>query len=335
MQTLKCAVTMGTQHQNYDKEFEAMREMGVEPVWFETEIDGTLDPQTVIHYCKGFDYVIAGGEIWSREVFEALKGTLRLLIRNGVGFDRVDVGAATELGIPCAIMPGGNADAVAETAVGMMLDLIRNISKINAMMHIGNGANAYYSTRSMWGKTIGLLGFGNIAKTVVRLLEPFHCEFIAYDVFHDESFAKEHHVTFGTFEEVLSISDFVSIHLPSTPSTRHLINRDSLALMKKDAFLINTARGAIVDTQALVNALKEGRIAGAGLDVFETEKGITDHVIGYQFMEMDNVIMSPHIASATFEAYSKMMYMGIDIIKAHMSGRPIPGLLNPDYISHR
>lgn len=329
-----CAVTMGTQHQSYEKEFACMREMGVEPTWFETEIDGSTDPEVVIRYCKGFDYVIAGGEIWNRQVLEALKGDLKLLIRNGVGYDQVDVQAATELSIPVAIMPGANAGAVAEMAVAMMLDVIRNVSKINKLMHQGNSTDSYYSTNSLWGKTVGLLGFGNIAKNVVRLLQGFDCKFIAYDIFHDEAFAKQYGVTFGTMEEVLRESDVISVHLPSLPETHWTINRDTLAMMKPTAILINTSRGALVCADDLAEALKNGRIAGAGLDVFEAERG-DSRPMGYQFLGMENVILTPHVASATFEAYSVMMYRGIESIRCHMEGKPIPGLLNPDYIKHQ
>jgi phosphoglycerate dehydrogenase-like enzyme len=330
----KCAVTMGTQHQSYEKEFAAMREMGVEPHWYETEIDGSLDPEVVIRYCKGYDYVIAGGEIWNRQVLEALKGDLKLLIRNGVGYDQVDVQAATELGIPVAIMPGANAGAVAELAVAMMLDLIRNVSKINNMMHQGNSTDSYYSTNSLWGKTVGLLGFGNIAKNVVKLLQGFDCKFIAYDIFHDEAFAKQYGVTFGTMEEVLRESDVVSVHLPALPETHWTINRDTLAMMKPNAILINTSRGALVCADDLAEALKKGQIAGAGLDVFEGERG--DALpMGHQFLGMENVILTPHVASATFEAYSIMMYRGIESIRCHMEGKPIPGLLNPDYVKYQ
>lgn len=330
----KCAVTMGTQHQSYEKEFDDMRKIGVEPTWYETEINGSTDPELVIRYCKGYDYVIAGGEVWNRQVLEAVKGDLKLLIRNGVGYDKVDVQAATELGIPVAIMPGANAGAVAELAVAMMLDVIRNVSKMNAMMHQGNSTDSYYSTNSLWGKTVGLLGFGNIAKNVVKLLQGFDCKFVAYDIFHDEAFAKQYGVTFGTMEEVLRESDVVSVHLPALPETRWTINRETLAMMKSSAILINTSRGALVCADDLAAALKNKQIAGAGLDVFEGERG-DDRPMGYQFLGMDNVILTPHIASATFEAYSVMMYRGIESIRCHMTGEPIPGLLNPDYVKYQ
>lgn len=329
----KCAVTMGTQHQSYEKEFAKMRELGVEPTWFETEIDGSPDPEVVIRYCKGFDYVIAGAENWSRQVLEALKGDLKLLIRNGVGYDQVDVQAATELGIPVAIMPGANAPAVAELAVGLMLDVIRNVSKMNAMMHQGNSKDSYYATSSLLGKTVGLLGFGNIAKNVVKLLHGFDCKFIAYDIFHDEAFAKQYGVTFGSVEDVLRESDVVSVHLPAMPETHWFINRDTLAMMKPSAILINTSRGALVCADDLAEALKEKRLAGAGLDVFEAERG-DSRPMGHQFLGMDNVVLTPHVASATFEAYSMMMYRGIETIRCHMEGETIPGLLNPDYVTH-
>lgn len=325
---------MGTQHQSYEKEFADMRKIGVEPTWYETEIDGSTDPEVVIRYCKGYDYVIAGGEVWNRQVLEAVKDDLKLLIRNGVGYDKVDIQAATELGIPVAIMPGANAGAVAELAVAMMLDVIRNVSKMNTMMHQGNSTDSYYSTNSLWGKTVGLLGFGNIAKNVVKLLQGFDCKFIAYDIFHDEAFAKKYGVTFGTMEEVLRSSDVVSVHLPALPETYWTINKNTLAMMKPSAILINTSRGALVCADDLAEALKSEKIAGAGLDVFEGERD-DDRPMGYQFIGMDNVIMTPHIASATFEAYSTMMYQGIESIRCHMAGEPIPGLLNPDYIKYK
>lgn len=326
-----CALTMGSQRQSYEQEFDEMRRIGVEPTWFQSEIDATMDPETVIRYCKGFDYVIAGGEIWNRQVLEGLKDSLKLLVRYGVGYDHVDLQAATELGIPVAIMPGANAAAVAELAVGLMIDLTRHISHINTMMHGGNSTDSYFITHSLCNKTVGLLGFGNIAKNVVRLLSGFHCRFLAYDIVQDKEFVKEYGVEFTSAETILRESDIVSIHLPAVPETHHIINRNTLRMMKSTAFLINTSRGGLVCTEDLAEALKTGVIAGAGLDVFETERG-GEQPMGYQFLSMDNVILTPHVASATFEAYSVMMYRGIESIRCHMEGKPIPGLLNPDYI---
>lgn len=329
-----CALTMGTQRQSYEREFADMRKIGVEPTWFQTEINATMDPEIVIQYCKGFDYVIAGGEIWDRQVFEGLKDSLKLLVRYGVGYDHVDLQAATELGVPVAIMPGANAGAVAELAVGMMLDLMRHISHINTLMHQGNSTDSYFITHSLWDKTIGLLGCGNIAKNTIRLLKGFNCRFLAYDIFPDNEFAQQYGVKFVTLEEVLRESDVVSVHLPALPETHYTINKRTLDMMKPTSILVNTSRGGLVCTEDLLQALKNGRIAGAALDVFETERG-GSQPMGHQFAGMDNVILTPHIASATFEAYSVMMYYGIESIRCHMAGEPIPGLLNPNYIHHQ
>lgn len=329
-----CALTMGTQRQTYDQEFADMRKIGVEPTWFQTEVDATMDPEVVIRYCKGFDYVIAGGETWNRQVLEGVKDSLKMLVRYGVGYDHVDLQTATELGIPVAIMPGANAGAVAELAVGMMLDLTRHISQINGMMHQGNSKDSYFITHSLWNKTIGLLGFGNIAKNTAKLLQGFDCRILAYDVYQDKEFAQKYGVEFVSLEEVLRQSDVVSVHLPALPETHHTINRETLAMMKPNAILINTSRGGLVCTEDLAEALKNGTIAGAGLDVYETERG-DSRPMGHQFAGMDNVILTPHVASATFEAYSVMMYRGIESIRCHMEGKPIPGLLNPDYIHHQ
>ena len=325
-----CALTMGTQQQSYDCEFAIMREMGIEPTWFQTEVGATQDPDIVIRYCKGFDFVITGGEIWNRKVFENLRDTLKLVIRYGVGYDTVDLKAATDCGIPVAILPGSNAGAVAEQAVSLMLNLIRQTGKMNALMHQGKSQEAYYATHSLWNKTIGLLGFGNIAKQVVRLLNGYDCTFLAYDIYRDEEFAKKYGVTFASMEEVLSQSDIVSVHMPSTPETHWTINKKTLSMMKPDAYLINTSRGGLVCSDDLAYALEKKAIAGAGLDVFEIERG-DNRPMGYQFLDMENVILTPHVASATFEAYALMMQRSIEAIRCYLEGKPIPGLLNPDY----
>jgi phosphoglycerate dehydrogenase-like enzyme len=327
-----CVITMGSQGQSYDSEILQMKDLGIDAVWKKTEIAGSLDPQTVIRHCKGYTYAITGGEIWDETVFRALKDSICMVVRHGVGYENVDIDTAARYGIPVAILPGANAPAVAELALGLMLSVIRRIPEKNTLVHAGQGKKAYCSTHSLYGTTVGFLGMGNIARALVPILHGFRCRLLAYDPREDTDFARENGINYAPMEEVLGSSDVVTLHMPLTPQTKYSINRDTLSLMKPGAIIINTSRGGLIKSVDLAQALREGRVAGAGLDVFENE---LEDRMGSEFYNIPNVVLTPHIASATFEIYAVMMSGAIDAINKFRSGLPIPGLLNPDYIKHR
>lgn len=325
----KGIITMLDHHESFDKGIAALREIGIETIWEKEIIRSSRDPNVVIPQVKGYDYVFAGGEIWNKEVFEACPN-LKLLVRLGVGYDGIDLKAASQAGVPVTFMRGVNASSVAELAVALMLAVGRRIPQMNALVHAGQRKQAIYATNMLYGKTVGILGCGNIGKAVIRMLHGFGCRILAYDVFRDEAFAAEYGVEYVSLDALLAQSDIVSVHLALLPETRHILNADSIAKMKNGAIIINTSRGGIIDSQALADAIRCGKLGGAGLDVVEDEGGGNPRP-GEIFYDLDNVILTPHVAGATHECFDLMMEHAVEMVKDVQAGRDPKWLLNPDY----
>lgn len=323
----KCILTMGDMGQNYDSAIARLADMGIDAVW-DKGLKNTADQEQIVQHCKGYDFVIAANEKWGETALEGCKDSLKLLIRYGIGADSVDVHAASERNIPVTILPGCNALAVAEQAVALMIDCLRKVSQQDREIRLGNLEVQTYMTHSLCGKTIGLLGCGNIAKDVVRLLRGFHCKFLAYDIYPDETFSIEENVQYVSAEEVLRSSDVVSIHMPATEQTHHYINRKTLAMMKSESILINTARGELVNTDDLIEALNNGTIAAAGLDVFG-DKDSKEEVPAV-FMNVDKVVMTRHSGANTYEIIDHVTDMAIDAIDHFLKQEPLKGILNPE-----
>jgi len=201
---------------------------------------------------------------------------------------------AKKLGISVFTTPDAPTQAVAELTMGLMLDLLRRISREDHLIRFGVWQKNVGSLLS--GKTLGILGLGRIGKRVVELTLPFNLKYIAWDISPDQQFADKYKVRFMELGELLKESDIVTIHLPYAAELKGIIGERELSLMKRDAFLLNTARGELVDEGALYNALKERRIAGTALDVFEQEPYTGP------LREMDNVILTPHIGSYAVES---------------------------------
>ena len=281
------------------------------------------EPQTLIEELDGIDAVIASVEPYTREVLTA--SDLKVVARNGVGYDSVDVAAATDLGVAVTCTPGANKGAVAEHAVALML----------AVAH-GYPARQEEARSGRWqrrplprlaGKTLGLLGLGDIGKTVVPLALGLGLKVIAHDPVPDQAFAEEHGVGLCSFEELLAKADVLSLHLPVTSETVDLINAETLGKMKPGAILINTARGGLVDEDALVDALASGHLAGAGLDVFKTEPLPPDSPLA----ELSNVLLCPHMGGLDQESLKTMARLAADSIVRLRQGRwPEGRVANPE-----
>lgn len=328
-----CKITVGDMGQNYDSAIARLKALGVEAVW-DKSLKNSPDERKIAECCYGYDFVIAANERWGADALHACKDTLKLLVRYGIGADSVDVAAASANGIPVTILPGCNAKAVAEQAVALMLDCQRLISRQDREVRGGDYEVQTYLTHALYGKTVGLLGFGNIAKNVVLLLQGFGCRFIAYDVYEDHAFADQHDVRFAPAEQVLRESDIVSVHMPSTTQTHWFINRDTLAEMKRTAVLINTARGGLVCTRDLIEALRSGTIAAAGLDVYG-DAGSGESV-SPELTVLENVVLTRHSGANTYEALDHVTDCAIDAIDDFLHGRPLRGMLNPDALAlHR
>ncbi|MEC0311405.1 phosphoglycerate dehydrogenase [Paenibacillus lautus] len=245
------------------------------------------------------DGVIAGVDTWNEAVFK-LAPQLQGIARFGVGVDNIDLEAARKYGIQVTNVPRGNANAVAELAIGLMISVRRHIPALDRSTK--NGGWERFVGSELAGGTIGLLGFGNIAQLTAKKLKGFDVEIIAYDKYPDTAKASEYGVKMTTFEQVLADSDIVSMHLPSLKETHHMMNDKAFVRMKPSAIFINTARGAVVDEQALSRALSSGVIAGAAIDVYESEPVPADHPI----LQIGNLITTPHTAAETFETYTRV-----------------------------
>lgn len=255
--------------------------------------------EELIPLVADIDGVVAGVDTWDEEVFK-LAPNLKAIARFGVGVDNIDLAKAAERGIKVSNVPGGNANAVAELAVGLILSMLRNIPALQQSAKRG-----YWDRRvgeELAGKTVGLLGFGHIAQMVARKLQGFEVRLIAYDKYPNEAKAAELGVGLVSSDEVLRQSDVVSMHLPSLKETRHMMSYAQFEMMKSSAYFVNTARGALVNEEALYQALNERIIAGAAIDVFEVEPVSADNPL----FGLDNLLATPHTAAETAETYRRV-----------------------------
>jgi phosphoglycerate dehydrogenase-like enzyme len=282
-----------------------------------------LNEDELIAALDGADAVLAGSEPYTARVFAA-HPRLRVVARVGVGYDAVDVPAATARGVVIAITPGANHDSVAEHTFALLLALSRKL----VPQHLGVKAGGWprEATLPLRGCTLGLAGLGRIGKAVALRGEAFGMKLLAYDPFPDHAFAKARGITFLPFDRLLAESDYLSLHLPATAETRQLINKRTLALMKPTAFLVNTSRGVVVCEADLLEALRAGRLAGAGLDVFETEPPGKNPLF-----ELDNVVMTPHNAGTDVRSRDDMALMAAQSVVALSRGEwPAERIVNPD-----
>ncbi len=226
---------------------------------------------------------------------------LKYVVRCGVGLENIDVVACESRGVKVVNAPGSNADSVAEHIVMMMLASMRNL--VNSHNHVkGMGwERQKFVGKELKGKTVGLVGFGAIGRAVAGRLRGFGVDVLAYDVFMDEQKAKELSAKPVELNELLRSSDMISIHVPLLDSTRHMVNEEFIRMMKDGAVIVNTSRGAIVDEDALISRLRDGKLSFAALDVFENEPPV-----GSKLFELDNVLLTPHVAGVTVESFERM-----------------------------
>jgi glyoxylate reductase len=254
---------------------------------------------------------------------------LRLIAAQSITPSNIDVEAATHRRIPVTVTAPITTEATADLNFGLMLAVARRILEGDRMARTGKfpgGQSAHLMGAYVWGKTVGLIGGGGlIGKAVARRAHGFSMRVLYWTPRRkSESEEREAGLIYAPLAELLRESDFVSLHSPLNAQTRHQIGARELRLMKKTAFLINTARGAIVDEAALVRALKTRQIAGAGLDVFEHEPKIDNHL-----KAMANVVLTPHLGSATPEVREEMAKIVVDNILAFLEGRKLPNCVNP------
>lgn len=245
---------------------------------------------------------------------------LKVIAIRGVGYDSVDIAAATARRIP-VVVAAGFTDSVADYTFGLMLAVARQVAQADRLVRSGRWG-ALVGT-NIFRKTLGIIGLGRIGQAVARRAQGFDMQLLATDVVQDEAFARQYGVTYVSLEELVQRADIVSIHAPLSGETRHLIDARTLALMKPTAFLINTARGDLIDETALAAALREGQLAGAGLDVFQHEP-LRDN----PFHGLDNVVLSPHLAAYSREGLRVTGLLAAQAVLAVLEGgRPDPAAL--------
>jgi glyoxylate reductase len=257
---------------------------------------------------------------------------LRHIAAQSITPSNIDVAKATRLGIPVTVVPPVTTEATADLTFGLMLSVARRMLEGDRIVRAGKypgGQSRHLLGSYVWGKTIGLIGGGGlIGKAVARRAQGFSMRVLYWTPRRKpESEEREAGLTFVPLDELLRESDFVSLHSPLNAETRHQIGKRELGLMKTTAFIVNTARGPIIDEKALIGALRGKRIAGAGLDVFEFEPKVSA-----ELKKLKNVVLNPHLGSATVEVREEMANLVVDNIEALLKGRMPPGCVNPEVL---
>ncbi len=280
----------------------------------------------IIAACRDADAVINSAQKLTPKVIESLERCV-VIARTGVGVDTVDVPTATRCGITVTNVPDFCFDEVSDTALSLILAVARKVVFLNNLVKGGTWNRALARPiHKLRGSTLGLVAFGNIARAVALKAAPFGFRILACDPYVKPEQVREYPVTLVDMETLLRESDVISLHAPLNESTYHLIGEAALRKMKPSAFLVNTGRGPVVDGVALARALKEGWIAGAGLDVMEKEPPDPDDPL----LKLDNVVITPHYASYTEEAYAEMRRKVVEAVAAALRGEFPRVVVNPE-----
>ncbi len=248
---------------------------------------------------------------------------LKVIARAGVGLDNVDIKAATAAGVMVVNAPTSNIISAAELTVGHILSLARHIPAAHASLAAGTWKRSAYTGVELFEKTVGIIGLGRIGALITARLQAFGMNVVAYDPYVTSARAQQLGVTLLTLDELLEQADFISIHMPKTPETTGMISTDQFALMKPTAFIVNVARGGLVDEAALYTALKSRRIAGAGLDVF-----VAEPPTGSPLLELENVVLTPHLGASTDEAQEKAGVSVARSVRLALDGELVPDAVN-------
>jgi phosphoglycerate dehydrogenase-like enzyme len=282
-----------------------------------------LSETDMLQLLPGNQAVLASSEPYTSRVLDAAPG-LRVIARVGVGYDAVDVPAATAHGVAVTITPGANQDAVAEHTFALILGVAKRVIK----HHLGlkKGEWPRHPTLPLRGRTLGIVGLGRIGKAVAVRGAAFGMPMLAYEPFPDHEFVSQYGIKLVSLDRLLADSDYVTLHVPLSAESKYLIDKRTLALMKPTAYLINTARGGLVCEADLLEALRAGRIAGAGLDVFEIEPpGVNP------LFDLDNVMITAHIAGVDLQSLEDMAVSAAEAVVAICKGQwPAEQVVNPE-----
>lgn len=272
-----------------------------------------LDEDELIPLLRDCDGYIAGLDQVSAKVLSACP-RLKVVSRYGVGCDSVDTKAAESLGITVTNTPGVNAQGVAELAAGLILSVARKIPYLDQETKTGKWVRS--TGIELSGRTVGIIGLGAIGKRLAKCCQGFGMKAAAYDPYIDRRYCSDNGIEPLPLDELIRTSDVISLHLPLTDKTRHMINAETIAQMKTGAIIVNTSRGAIVDEDAAYDALVSGKLGGLGLDAFEVEPPV-----GSRLMELNNVVTTPHTGAHTVEAVRGMQELSVQNLIDVLSGR--------------
>jgi D-3-phosphoglycerate dehydrogenase len=288
------------------------------------QLDGKL-----AQHLESADALIVRSAVQVDDGLLAHANKLRVIGRAGVGVDNIDVEAATRKGIAVMNTPGANAVAVAEQTMGMMLAMARHLCRANELMQAGKWEKKSLQGTELRGKTLGVVGLGRIGMEVARRARAFGMEVIAHDPFVAAAVAKEEGIRMAKLEEVYAQADYLTLHVGLTPQTAGMINADSIARMKKGLRLVNCARGELVNEADLANALRQGHMAAAAIDVFTEEPPKNSPLIG-----LSNVILTPHIGGSTQEAQEAVGYQIAQQVKDYLKHGVFQNAVNVPSVSH-
>ncbi len=304
---------------------------------FEVEVSEksrNLTKEELLEKVKGKDALLCLlTDTINEDVIEAGED-LKVISNYAVGYDNIDVGSATEKGIAVTNTPGVLTEATAEIAWSLMMSVARNVVEGDKFVRKDNFEGwdpTLMLGHELHGKTLGIIGMGNIGGKVAEISQGFDMDVIYYNRSRNEEAEKKLGAEFVELDELLSKSDFVSLHVPLTEETEEMIGEQELEKMSEDSYLINTARGEVVDEDALVETLKDGGIAGAGIDVYANEP----HGANPNYYELDNVVLTPHLGSATYKAREAMAKMAADNLTAVLEDRRPDNIVNPEVLDDR
>jgi len=293
--------------------FKLLEDAGFEIV--KNETGGILSEQQLSELIQDCDGVILGVDPLTSKVLQNAP-KLKAIAKYGVGVDNIDLQACEARNIPVSRTVGANSEAVADYAFALMLAVARKVISIDAACRKSDWGKA--TTIDVFGKTLGLIGLGAIAKGVAARAKGFNMKVLAYDVFWDNDYAKNASIQKAELNQIYKEADFISLHVPLTNETRLLIGETQLKLMKPTAIIINTARGGIIDENALLKALQNNTIYGAGIDAFEQEPPTNK-----AWFELENIVIGSHCAASTFGATEQMGRMAVQNIIDDLKGRQL------------
>lgn len=280
--------------------------------------DRSLTEEELLEMVKGVHGIIAGSEKITAAVIAAGDPTLKVIAKQGVGYNTIDVVAAKEHGVAVTITPGANSKSVADLAMGLIMAIARQIPQMD--VSIRNEGWYRHTGIELGGKVLGIVGMGNIGGEVAKRAHGFGMKIIAYDVYPRQDFIDNYGVTYLSLDEIFAESDFISLHAPAMAETMGMVNKDRLRTMKNTAYMINTARGELIVEDDLYEALTQGLIAGAALDVFAQEPPKNSPLIG-----LKNLVFTSHAG-----AYTKEAIVGAGVIAAEEVVRVLSGT-KPNY----